>query len=258
MCMFNWLWYETTTFLPYTEETSYENSLLVQQTGALALSSLTHVLRSLTSNARYNTVLFAFILITVLYQESVLVWKVHPVCSFHRGIFRLLAEFQLENKDNPSYTGKTVDHTLIKDSLVFHVLFNAPFLEQILKCPVIFFSLLAGVSFYISVMICVQGCLFKIFISVVVRPSWWTVTSRWGLSWQNSGITSWSARRRWINKPTFWREFIGPGEYVHRCLHAEHGMQALCIFWSHYWNSRCFFFFIIMRTRQNSYAYYLI
>lgn len=52
MSMFNWLWYETTTYLPYTEETSYENSLLVQQTGALALSSLTHVLRSLTPNAR--------------------------------------------------------------------------------------------------------------------------------------------------------------------------------------------------------------
>ncbi|KAK2874708.1 hypothetical protein Q8A67_021861 [Cirrhinus molitorella] len=73
MSMFNWLWYETTTYMPYTEETSYENSLLVQQTGALALSSLTHVLRSLTPNAR--------------------------------GIFRLLAEFQLENKDNPAYTG---------------------------------------------------------------------------------------------------------------------------------------------------------
>uniref|UniRef100_A0A4W4HC10 Origin recognition complex subunit 2 n=1 Tax=Electrophorus electricus TaxID=8005 RepID=A0A4W4HC10_ELEEL len=73
MSVFNWLWYETTTFIPYMEETSYENSLLVQQTGALALSSLTHVLRSLTPNAR--------------------------------GIFRLLAEFQLENKDNPSYTG---------------------------------------------------------------------------------------------------------------------------------------------------------
>ncbi|XP_077104670.1 origin recognition complex subunit 2-like isoform X1 [Siphateles boraxobius] len=73
MSMFNWLWYETTTYLPYAEETSYENSLLVHQTGALALSSLTHVLRSLTPNAR--------------------------------GIFRLLAEFQLENKDNPAYTG---------------------------------------------------------------------------------------------------------------------------------------------------------
>ncbi|NWX88519.1 ORC2 protein, partial [Nothoprocta pentlandii] len=71
--LYNWLWYETTTFSPYVEETSYENSLLVQQSGSLALSSLTHVLRSLTPNAR--------------------------------GIFRLLARYQLENKDNPSYPG---------------------------------------------------------------------------------------------------------------------------------------------------------
>lgn len=70
---FNWLWWECVSFQRYVEETSYENSLLVQQTGALALSSLTHVLRSLTSNAR--------------------------------GIFRLLVEFQLDNKDNPAYTG---------------------------------------------------------------------------------------------------------------------------------------------------------
>uniref|UniRef100_A0A3Q3X701 Origin recognition complex subunit 2 n=1 Tax=Mola mola TaxID=94237 RepID=A0A3Q3X701_MOLML len=70
---FNWLWWECVTFQHYVEETSYENSLLVQQTGALALASLTHVLRSLTPNAR--------------------------------GIFKLLVKFQLENKDNPSYTG---------------------------------------------------------------------------------------------------------------------------------------------------------
>ncbi|XP_028987068.1 origin recognition complex subunit 2 [Betta splendens] len=70
---FNWLWWECVTFQHYAEETSYENSLLVQQTGALALSSLTHVLRSLTPNAR--------------------------------GIFKLLVKFQLENKDNHSYTG---------------------------------------------------------------------------------------------------------------------------------------------------------
>ncbi|XP_064606840.1 origin recognition complex subunit 2-like isoform X2 [Liolophura sinensis] len=71
---FNWLWYDVTTYLPYTEETSYENSLLVQQTGALALSSLTHVLKSLTLNAR--------------------------------RIFLLLAHFQMDNKPgNPAYTG---------------------------------------------------------------------------------------------------------------------------------------------------------
>ncbi|XP_027729692.1 origin recognition complex subunit 2 [Vombatus ursinus] len=71
--LYNWLWYETTTYRPYTEETSYENSLLVQQCGTLALSSLTHVFRSLTPNAR--------------------------------GIFRLLIKYQLENEDNPSYIG---------------------------------------------------------------------------------------------------------------------------------------------------------
>ncbi|NWU16789.1 ORC2 protein, partial [Cephalopterus ornatus] len=73
LSLYNWLWYETTTFNPYVEETSYENSLLVQQSGSLALSSLTHVLHSLTPNAR--------------------------------GIFRLLAQYQLEKKDNPSYPG---------------------------------------------------------------------------------------------------------------------------------------------------------
>ncbi|KAG9473345.1 hypothetical protein GDO78_016490 [Eleutherodactylus coqui] len=50
--IYNWLWYEATTYSSYIEETSYENSLLVKRSGALALSSLTHVLRSLTPNAR--------------------------------------------------------------------------------------------------------------------------------------------------------------------------------------------------------------
>ncbi|XP_020022462.1 origin recognition complex subunit 2 [Castor canadensis] len=71
--LYNWLWYETTTYSPYTEETSYENSLLVKQSGSLPLSSLTHVLRSLTPNAR--------------------------------GIFKLLIKYQLDNQDNPSYIG---------------------------------------------------------------------------------------------------------------------------------------------------------
>ena len=71
---FNWLWYDVTTFESYCEETSYEDSLMVQQSGALALSSLTHVFRSLTPNAR--------------------------------GIFILIASHQLEEKDRGSYNGK--------------------------------------------------------------------------------------------------------------------------------------------------------
>ena len=72
---FNWLWHDVTTFEPYREETSFENSLLVQHSGSLALSSLTHVMRSLTPNAR--------------------------------GIFKLLAEYQLEHKkeDEKNYQG---------------------------------------------------------------------------------------------------------------------------------------------------------
>ncbi|XP_071940938.1 origin recognition complex subunit 2-like [Antedon mediterranea] len=70
---FNWLWYDVTNFEPYTEETSYENSLLVQHSGALALSSLKNVLRSLTPNAR--------------------------------GIFDIIVNYQLENKDSSLYNG---------------------------------------------------------------------------------------------------------------------------------------------------------
>ncbi|XP_045207430.2 origin recognition complex subunit 2-like [Mercenaria mercenaria] len=73
---FRWLWYDATTFTPYTEETSYENSILVQQSGALALSSLTHVMKSLTPNAK--------------------------------GIFLLLARYQLEYKDSTNYIGMSL------------------------------------------------------------------------------------------------------------------------------------------------------
>ena len=65
---FNWLWYDTTTYEPYCDETSYENSLLVQQSGSLALSSLIHVTDSLTPNAR--------------------------------GVFELLVKYQLEHKSD--------------------------------------------------------------------------------------------------------------------------------------------------------------
>ena len=65
---FNWMWHDVTTFEFYREETSYENSLLVQQSGSLALSSLTHVTKSLTPNAR--------------------------------GIFELLVKYQLEHKSD--------------------------------------------------------------------------------------------------------------------------------------------------------------
>ncbi|XP_068227017.1 origin recognition complex subunit 2 [Palaemon carinicauda] len=73
MSSYNALWFDATTLAPYSEETSYENSLLVQQSGALALSSLIHVFKSLTPNAK--------------------------------GIFLMLARYQLDQKDNSNYAG---------------------------------------------------------------------------------------------------------------------------------------------------------
>ncbi|KAF6031287.1 ORC2 [Bugula neritina] len=49
---YKWLWYDATTFDPYIEETSYENSLFTQQSGNLALRSMINVFKSLTPNAK--------------------------------------------------------------------------------------------------------------------------------------------------------------------------------------------------------------
>lgn len=70
---FNWIWHDVTTYEPYKEETSYENSLLVRQSGTLVLSSLTHVTKSLTPNAR--------------------------------GIFELLVKYHLEHSDDQACLG---------------------------------------------------------------------------------------------------------------------------------------------------------
>ena len=70
---FNWVWHDCTTFEPYKIETSYENSLLMKHSGSLVLSSLTHVIQSLTPNAR--------------------------------KIFELLSRHQLEHNEESSYIG---------------------------------------------------------------------------------------------------------------------------------------------------------
>nr|CAD7454616.1 unnamed protein product [Timema tahoe] len=69
---FNFLWWDITSLLPYTSETSFETSMLVQHSGAVALASLRNVFQSLTSNARQ--------------------------------IFLIVAKYQLNNKSNSSYT----------------------------------------------------------------------------------------------------------------------------------------------------------
>ncbi|XP_075258011.1 origin recognition complex subunit 2-like [Convolutriloba macropyga] len=51
-CQMNWLKFDCTTYENYTIETSFENSLLHNSSGALALSSLANVAASLTPNAK--------------------------------------------------------------------------------------------------------------------------------------------------------------------------------------------------------------
>ncbi|XP_055524487.1 origin recognition complex subunit 2 [Wyeomyia smithii] len=70
---FNFSWWDVTTMLPYSDETAFENSLLVQNSGALALSSMKNVFNSLTTNSR--------------------------------GIFLAIVRHQLANKGNPHYPG---------------------------------------------------------------------------------------------------------------------------------------------------------
>ncbi|XP_068631011.1 origin recognition complex subunit 2 [Battus philenor] len=70
---FNFTWWDVTTFLPYTEETSFENNLMSHRTGALQLSSLKSVYQSLTTNAK--------------------------------GIFNIIIQHQLENQKQAHYQG---------------------------------------------------------------------------------------------------------------------------------------------------------
>lgn len=70
---YNFCWFDVTSMLPYTEETAFENSLLVQNSGALELSSMKNVFLSLNNNAR--------------------------------GIYILLVKFQLKNGKNTNFQG---------------------------------------------------------------------------------------------------------------------------------------------------------
>uniref|UniRef100_T1ISR5 Origin recognition complex subunit 2 n=1 Tax=Strigamia maritima TaxID=126957 RepID=T1ISR5_STRMM len=69
----NWIWHDVTTFIPYTDETTFEHNLLIQPSENIVLSSLTFVFNSLNPKAK--------------------------------RIFLMLANYQLDSKDNPSYIG---------------------------------------------------------------------------------------------------------------------------------------------------------
>ncbi|KAL0269049.1 UNVERIFIED_CONTAM: hypothetical protein PYX00_010789 [Menopon gallinae] len=49
---FNWIWFDSTTFLNYAEEVVYEGNIMLHNSGQLTLSSLRSVYNSLTKNSR--------------------------------------------------------------------------------------------------------------------------------------------------------------------------------------------------------------
>ena len=49
---FKWVNYEVSTLLPYNDEIMFENSLMLNQTGNVQLSSMIHIFKSLTQNAK--------------------------------------------------------------------------------------------------------------------------------------------------------------------------------------------------------------
>lgn len=82
LACYNFSWWDVTTLLPYSNETAYENSILVQNSGALALSSLKNVFLSLTTNAK--------------------------------GIYQIIVAHQLAEKSNAHYQGMSFNALYLK------------------------------------------------------------------------------------------------------------------------------------------------
>ena len=70
---FNWVWHNASTYSHYTVETSYDKSLSGEGSEILMLRSFRHVIQSLTPNAK--------------------------------GVFQILAQYQLDNASDPTYVG---------------------------------------------------------------------------------------------------------------------------------------------------------
>ena len=64
MFRLNFIWFDSTTFLPYSEEAAGE-SVMVRASGGLQLASILHVLAALTPNAK------RIFLVLAKYQERI-------------------------------------------------------------------------------------------------------------------------------------------------------------------------------------------
>ncbi|XP_015109849.1 origin recognition complex subunit 2 [Diachasma alloeum] len=106
---YNFYWWDATTLLPYEAETSYESSLMVQQSGALALSSLHNVFASLTTNAK------AIYIILVKHQIENGKSNLYPGMAF-KDLYRGARESFLVSSDLALRAQLTefIDHKLVK------------------------------------------------------------------------------------------------------------------------------------------------
>ncbi|XP_063990360.1 origin recognition complex subunit 2 [Diachasmimorpha longicaudata] len=106
---YNFYWWDATTLLPYEAETSYEGSLMVQQSGALALSSLHNVFASLTTNAK------AIYIILVKHQIENGKSNLYPGMAF-KDLYRGAREGFLVSSDLVLRAQLTefIDHKLVK------------------------------------------------------------------------------------------------------------------------------------------------
>jgi len=106
---FNWASYDVTTYDFYDSETSFENSMLIQQTASIQLSSLLHVLHSLTHNAR------TIFCILATYQVDNAISSTYSGLSFH-DLYQKCRESFLVSSDLTLHAQLTEfhDHKLIR------------------------------------------------------------------------------------------------------------------------------------------------
>ncbi len=110
---FNFVWQEATTFLPYTEETLNENSLMVRSGGSgLALHSLFRVFESLTPNAKEIYLLIVNAQMKVVDEVGL---SMYPGLSF-KDLYRQCRRAFLVNSDLTLRAQLTefIDHKLIR------------------------------------------------------------------------------------------------------------------------------------------------
>lgn len=117
---FNFIWFDCTTMLPYANETAFENSVFLQNSGELGLAAMSNVFQSLTTNAR--------------------------------GIYMLLVETQIKNKKDSNFQGEN----LIVCNCSIHKLIALIIFKQALHSTTCIMDV-ENVSWSVQIYLCVHN-----------------------------------------------------------------------------------------------------